>query len=84
VPTEGQCSTLSFPLALSFAPEMAAGLREGERLDQLRGEMPALSKVLTPQRIKAGFIAAFRGPQELERFEKELEEVSREIADTEK
>jgi hypothetical protein len=63
--------------------EMEAGLQEWERLERLRGEVPALSKVLTPQRIKAGFIAAFRGPQELERFQKELVEVSREIADTE-
>jgi len=62
--------------------EMEDGLREWERLERLGGEVPALSKVLTPQRIKAGFIAAFRGPQELKRFEEELDEVSQKVADT--
>jgi hypothetical protein len=64
--------------------EMEAGLRDWERLERLSGEVPAMSKVLTPQRIKAGFIAAFQGEEELERFEKELEEVSRQVADTDK
>ncbi len=64
-------------------PEMEAGLRNWERLERLRGEVPALSRVLTPQRLKAGFVAAFRGPQELERFERELDEVSQKIAETE-
>lgn len=61
-------------------PEMEAGLRDWERLEQLQKEVPALSEVLTPQRIRAGLRAAFRGPQELERFERELEEASREVA----
>jgi hypothetical protein len=65
-------------------PEMEAGLRDWERLEQMRSQIPALSKVLTPQRIKEGFKAAFRGQRELERFERELEDVSRQIAEAEK
>jgi hypothetical protein len=64
-------------------PEMEAGLRDWERLARLREEVPTLSRVLTPQRIKEGLRAASRGPQELERFEKELDEVSQKIAKTE-
>ncbi len=64
-------------------PEMETGLRDWERLARLRQEVPALSRVLTPQRIKQGFGAASRGPQELEHFEKELDEESRRIAKSE-
>ncbi len=64
-------------------PEMEAGLRDWKRLARLRQEVPALSRVLTPQRIKQGFEAASRGPQELKHFEKELDEESRKIAKTE-
>ncbi len=64
-------------------PEMEAGLRDWERLARLRQEVPALSRVLTPQRIKEGFGAASRGSQELEHFEKELDEESRKIAEKE-
>ena len=63
--------------------EMEDGLRDWERLERVRDEVPAVSKVLTPRRINAGFVAAFRGPQELERFERELDEARRKIAETE-
>lgn len=63
--------------------EMEDGLRDWELLGWMGDEVPAMSKVLTPRRIKAGFVAAFRGSQELERFERELDEVGRKIAETE-
>ena len=63
--------------------KMHEGLRDWENvlplLEPLRTEVPALSDVLAPRRLRA----ALRNPQELERFEKELEEVSRKIAETE-
>jgi hypothetical protein len=62
-------------------PEMHEGLRDWEnllaRLERVRTEVPALSDVLAPRRIKA----ALRNPQELERFETELDEASRKIAE---